>query len=292
MEKIPATVDRSALLAERVSGDYFFLELSGRSRGPLAVAFGGREQCGPGYEVRRRTYPFPTLEYVAAGSGEVRLGGKSRRPLEPGMLFAYGPGQPLHLRTTGPTMTKYFVSLTGGRAMTALTTPVNLSVRPKRLRTHAEIRDIFDLLIREGADHGPRAREICLNLFQRLLLKLEEAELRGPRSLDHAREEFLRYKTMLDADPARFHSLEDVMAAGKVTRHRLFRLFRRYHGGTPYQYLLRQKMNWAARALISSDRLVKDVAESLGFDDPLHFSRVFKQAHGIAPAHLRASSRL
>lgn len=282
---------QKALLAERVSGDYFFLELTERHGGPLGVAFGGREHCAPDYAVRRRTYPFSTLEYVAEGSGEIDLGGKSRLALEPGMFFAYGPGLGVGLRATGQALTKYFVTLTGTGAMQALNAPVDLCTQPLHLPAHAEYREIFDVMIREGGDAGPKTTELCLNVFQRLMLKLEDAGLRGSSTFDPAREDFLRCKALLDENLARLHSLDEWLRQARITRSRLFRLFNRYQGTTPYQYLVRRKMNFAAQTLISSDVLVKEVAASLGYDDPLHFSRVFKQVHGVAPAHLRASSR-
>jgi AraC family transcriptional regulator len=283
--------ERRALLAEKVTGDYFFIDLTERRHGPLGVAFGGREHCAPDYRVQRTTYPFPTLEYVAEGGGEIALGRNPRRPLTPGTFFAYGPGRGVSVRGTGRPMTKYFVSLTGRNALGAFTHPVNLCARPLSLKIHAEFREIFDALIREGSDHGPKVGEICLNLFARLMLKLEAASLRGAPAFDEAREEFLRCKTLIDENPARFHTLDEWLRQTRVTRSRLFRLFARYQGLTPYQYLLRQKMNVAAQTLISSDRLVKDVAASLGYEDALHFSRVFKQVHGIAPAHLRTTAR-
>ncbi len=67
----------------------------------------------------------------------------------------------------------------------------------------------------------------------------------------------------------------------------LCRLFRRYDHQSPYQYLLRLKMNLAAEILQRPDALVKQVAEAIGFSDPFHFSRSFKTVFGLSPDAFR-----
>ena len=63
----------------------------------------------------------------------------------------------------------------------------------------------------------------------------------------------------------------------------LCRLFQRYDHQSPYQLLLRLKMNFAAEWLQQPGALVKQVAERAGFTDPFHFSREFKSVFGVAP---------
>jgi AraC-like DNA-binding protein len=67
----------------------------------------------------------------------------------------------------------------------------------------------------------------------------------------------------------------------------LCRLFRRYDHQTPYQFLLRLKMNLAAERLQNPGVLVKQVAAELGFHDPFHFSRAFKSILGLSPEAFR-----
>jgi AraC-like DNA-binding protein len=73
----------------------------------------------------------------------------------------------------------------------------------------------------------------------------------------------------------------------KVEPSTLGRWFRTYQGTSPYQYLLRRKMNLAAEFLLASDGLVKEAAARVGFSDPDHFSRVFRAVHGVPPRRLR-----
>jgi AraC-like DNA-binding protein len=63
----------------------------------------------------------------------------------------------------------------------------------------------------------------------------------------------------------------------------LCRLFQRYDHQSPYQFLMRLKMNQAAEWLQQSGALVKQVAVRAGFSDQFHFSRAFKGVFGVAP---------
>jgi AraC family transcriptional regulator of arabinose operon len=46
-------------------------------------------------------------------------------------------------------------------------------------------------------------------------------------------------------------------------------------------------MHHAAKLLLRSDDTIKSVGRAVGFDNPYHFSRVFKQIHGMAPGRFR-----
>jgi AraC-like DNA-binding protein len=47
-------------------------------------------------------------------------------------------------------------------------------------------------------------------------------------------------------------------------------------------------MKQACWLLTGSSMSVKEVAVTLGYDDPFYFSRVFKSVHGIAPTAYRS----
>jgi len=278
----------SELLAPEVTrGNYIFLDLVARSGGPLAVALGGHERCGEKYCIERASYPFPTLEYVAEGFGQVTYRDAVPQKVQAGSLFAHGPGVKLRVESgPGQTLTKYFICLTGRGARSTIERQVPVFGRVLNLAHHSELRDVFELLLREGARQTSFTRKICVQLSHVLLLKIGEARRhrRGVRK-NSSREKFLRCKNLIDEEGARFATLEDIASALHLDASGLSRLFRRYQGVSPYQYLLRHKMNLAAQDLIRSGGFVKEVAARAGYADAYHFSRVFKAVHGIAPAH-------
>jgi AraC family transcriptional regulator len=286
MEKI-VRPDASALLSQQVTGArYFFLNLAPPRKDPLTLVMGGREHCNPDYVVDRRGFPFHVLEYVLSGRGEVRLDGR-RHELGAGMLFAYAPTTHYQIKTDPQDpMVKYFLCCAGaGVAPRLRRCGVGVNTA-RQLAAHAEITSVLEDLVREGQRSGALASKICAALFELLLLKIEDTASLAPHASEPAREAFLRCKALIDAEAERLGTLEEIAGATGVEASSVCRWFRRYQGTSPYQYLLRRKMNIAAEHLVENGGLVKEAAQRVGFADPYHFSRAFKAVHGVAPRAL------
>ena len=62
------------------------------------------------------------------------------------------------------------------------------------------------------------------------------------------------------------------------------REFQDIYGEPPARWIREKRLSKAHEMLRSSNLSVADVAYSLGFENPTHFSRIFKQQYGIAPS--------
>ena len=291
MDKIGTSAAR-ALLSQQVSGTrYFFLNLApavGAKR--LEVALGGRERCNPDYEIRRRSYAYYGFEYVADGVGEVELDGE-RREVRAGSVFAYAPTTRCVMRTDAERpMLKYFVCVSGVDVAKRLRQAGVGPGRVRELTAHAEIRSVVEDLVREGQRTGALTRAICAQLFELLLLKVEEAAGASGKG-DPVEANFLRCKALIDAEAERLMTLREIAAAVGLEESSVCRLFRKYEDTSPYQYLLRRKMNLAAAFLVEGRGRVKEAAQGVGFADPYHFSRCFKAVHGVPPSELLKHGR-
>jgi AraC-like DNA-binding protein len=286
----PAIARPEAVLSTQVSGSrYFFLGLTGTSRAGVIPAYGGFEQCDPDYVVSREHFDFCAVELVVGGEGTVRLNGRLHE-LRAGSLFHYDHTTRVEIRTDpAKPMAKYFLCLTGARAATRLR---QAGIRPGalvHLAMFPEVQRVLEDLIREGQHHRGAAGRICTALVEVLLLKVEDLAGRSVPQ-DHAAEEvFLRCKGAIEARASQFGTLADITRAVGVGPTRLSRLFRRYQGLSPYQYLLHRKMALAAELLMDPATLVKEAAAQVGFADPYHFSRCFKQVHRVAPKEFQRS---
>lgn len=111
------------------------------------------------------------------------------------------------------------------------------------------------------------------------------------RTSDSAHQLFHRVSTYIHD-----YYMEGITARGLaeqngVTVNRLFYVFRKYAGMGPGDYLLQYRLNRAKELLVTSDALVSDIAHSVGYEDALYFSRVFKKRFGITPSGLRDKFR-
>ena len=286
MEKVGRT-DPAGLLSQQVTGGrYFFLNLAPSRKVPVTLVMGGREHCNPDYRLERRAFPFYVLEYIVSGRGSVRLE-RRRHELGPGMVFAYAPTAHIDMAADSQDpMVKYFLSV-AGRGVPGRFKRCGVELgHTRQLAAHAEVTSVLEDLVREGQRSGALARRICDALFELLLLKIEDTATLAPHANEPAREAFLRCKALIDAEAERLATLEEIAAATGVEASSVCRWFRRFQGTSPYQYLLRRKMNIAAEHLVENGGLVKEAAQRVGFADPYHFSRAFKSVHGVAPRAL------
>jgi AraC-like DNA-binding protein len=65
------------------------------------------------------------------------------------------------------------------------------------------------------------------------------------------------------------------------------RIFKRNFGITPFNYMLKMKMEKAIRLLIYTDFPVKQIAFTVGFEDEAYFSRMFSKIYNESPGRYR-----
>jgi AraC-like DNA-binding protein len=265
----------------------FYLNLNPPRHRSVAVVCGGLERTRPDYQIERETFPFFSIEYVVRGRGVVTLHRRAQA-LQPGRVFSYGPGI-RHQIASDPAepLVKYFLDFTGRKAKALLVSCGLVPGRVSQVFPPTELQGLFDELIHCGLKATRRSAALCDSLLSCLALKLRDsrAPVDGAEKLafstyqtcrQHIQQHFQRLKT-----------LEQLSAECHVNNAYLCRLFRRYDHQSPYQFLLRLKMNQAAWHLQQSGTLVKQAAEAAGFEDAFHFSRVFKRVLGLSPGQFR-----
>ncbi len=68
-----------------------------------------------------------------------------------------------------------------------------------------------------------------------------------------------------------------------TSKFHLLRLFKRYYGQTPMQYLIDRRIA-VAKGLLKQGASVSDTCFEIGFNSPSSFSTLFKSRIGLAPA--------
>ncbi len=278
----PAFFSKAVAQARR-----FYLDLHPRRQTPLAVVCGGLEHCTADYAIARESFPFYSIEYVLRGRGALKLG---RHPcdLRPGCLFAYGPGIAHHI-TSDPDdpLVKYFVDFKGTEAVRLLASCKLAPGHVSKVFPAQALQPLFDEIIQAGSLPRRGGAALCRKLLECLALRIDgaRAPMEGAETLAFATYQHCRQ--FVETHFRRLRTLEQIAGECHVNHAYLCRLFQRYDQQTPYQYLIRLKMNFAAEQLQQRNALVKQIAEQAGFTDPFHFSRVFTTVFGVSPAAFR-----
>lgn len=273
--------------ADVVKARRFFSNLNPPKNRHLVVVSGGVENCIPQFVINRKTFPFYAIEYVLHGRGEVKISGRTFT-LEPGRVFSYGPGVPHIIKgKAGKPMIKYFVDFTGLYAKELLNSSDLAPGSVSGVFPPNTLEPLFDEIIRSSLKARIESGPLCAKLLECLILRIIGDRSPVEAGETHAFATYLHCREYIENHSGELRTLEQIALKCHISIPYLCRLFQRFDKESPYRYLLRLKMNYAASLLQRPDALVKQVAEEVGFTDPFHFSRVFTSMIGISPAAFR-----
>lgn len=100
-------------------------------------------------------------------------------------------------------------------------------------------------------------------------------------------------KVILDYIDENIHeqiTIEKLAEVSSYSAPHFFRLFFSYMDMTPMNYVLRRKLYFAAKKMVTTKHKVVDIAYDLGFDSHDVFSRAFKRYYGVSPITFRGNS--
>jgi AraC-like DNA-binding protein len=162
---------------------------------------------------------------------------------------------------------------------------------PWEIRLDRHGRQAWENLCREVSEvsemkraHGVRVRllrHLCAAALVDAIGRVEDARLGGvsPR----LRQLLSWFERSLASPP----SLDEMAARAGMGRRSFFRWFRNETGSTPVNFLTRLRIREACRLLRFGTDSIEQIAETTGFANRHHFTRVFTAQTGAGPAAYR-----
>jgi AraC family transcriptional regulator len=228
--------------------------------------------------------------WLTSGSARWRwIDGRRELMLRPGALLLVRPGMRDEIEWDGAVPTRHgYVHFTLDRPRDSGSWPL---VRPAL--APGPVAGLLDYLLWLGEERVDGWRTHAAHTVSTLLELFIAAPLPDGRptaepsplatALDHVRDAWRR-----DIRP---FDLDELAAAAHVSKEHLGRLFRRRYGAGIVGALELIRLSRAAALLERSNLTVTEVAGSVGFPDPLHFSKRFRAAYGVSPRAYRAGDR-
>ena len=96
----------------------------------------------------------------------------------------------------------------------------------------------------------------------------------------------LRYIRHNITKPLKLSTLAEIAF---MSKDNLIRIFKQEMNVTPNVFITQMKIEKAELMLVTSDLPIKNVAESLGYDDHTYFNRVFKKITRLTPQQYRSN---
>jgi AraC family transcriptional regulator len=152
-----------------------------------------------------------------------------------------------------------------------------------------EAAELIDAELARGNPHG----KLFAETFARTLAAHIVTRYSGPGKVKgklpslHAAK-LSRLDQFIDGNIALPIGLSDLANEIGLSEYYFCRCFKQATGVSPYQYLLKKRIEHACALLRCDDMSIQDVAFASGFGDPVQFSKHFRRAHGITPTAYRA----
>lgn len=261
-----------------------------REAGGLSVVNSGSQSCPPGHSWGFGIRDHYLIHLVTSGKGVYETSGQTYS-LEAGHTFLIRPGTLVRYQADADDPWEYYwVGFTGSDAHALLdlcgfkNRPV-LSLPPHTNRLRLAISAIHRM---RGTDVARDVRMTgALYLFLSSLISLGN-EAHRQRAQESPLKRAQQYINGNFFDPI---NVQEIALHAGVSRSQLYRLFMRETGVSPIAYLLRKRISEACSLFEAHNLSVAEAANSVGFSDPLYFSRVFKQQKGVSPSVFRKSRR-
>lgn len=234
-----------------------------------------------------RTLDALLILVITKGKGWLETRESGRRLVEAGMAFFLLPGAWHRYRPDRSTgWTESWVEIRGPLAEGLIGEESFLS--QKIVRSPAEIPGLEELMrrIHSLADDPASTRPELAAEAMRCLALLAKGAHESPSRESCARLS-LRAERYLSEHHAEPLDMQEVARKLGLSYSGFRRSFSKLTGLSPWQYVLRLRLERARRLLSAGDEKLEEIASRLGFSSAFHLSSAFKKAYNQSPSNWR-----
>ena len=253
----------------------------------LSVYNVGCQLCDAGYQWGPGIRNHYLIHYIISGKGSYRVG-DTTYSLSAGDAFLVYPNTEVIYRADDADPWEYaWVGFTGSDAAMILRatdftpkTPCIFQV-PAGYEIRHQLLHIYDA----RGNEFRHAVEMSGRLYTALALFMEGAH---KKEAEHTANTYVQKSIeYISANYSYPITVEDIAAYVGLSRSHLFRSFETVMQQSPKEYLTQFRMKQACDLLEHSDLSVTAIANSVGFDNSLYFSKSFRRQKGMPPREYR-----
>ncbi|HFI0351374.1 TPA: AraC family ligand binding domain-containing protein [Streptococcus suis] len=256
----------------------------------LNVDHYGAEQCDSGYSFGPTIRDNYVLHFITNGKGKIVINGETTE-LTAGDIFVLPKNQSIFYQADENTPWTYtWVGFSGSRAETILSQTRLLE--KYFLHSHLEseiLKKMIDINQTEVQSLPMITELILIGHLNQLLAalvqefpndSLKEASTLAKTYVHHA----IKIIHSQYNSPVKVSAIAEKLA---LSRSYLYKIFKQETGYSIKDYIVQVKMNHACQLLANPDLSITEIANSVGYQDPLTFSSAFKNQYHQSPSDYR-----
>jgi AraC family transcriptional regulator of arabinose operon len=118
-----------------------------------------------------------------------------------------------------------------------------------------------------------------------------QSELKGKKNrYDYSSETYVEHALQYITLNYKEIKVSDIAEYVGINRSYLTSIFKKELNVSPQEYLINYRLGKAAKLLETSQLPIKDISIEAGYNNPLNFSKMFKNAYGVSPKIYREQS--
>ena len=249
----------------------------------------GPEKCVPDkHPEGPRSYGYFVLHYVASGKGIFRCQGKQYSLKKDNLFLIFPNTEFYYVQDRDDPWEYYWVSFLGLNAASYAQRCTFSPESPVLTTQSEEIPELFRKLA--DLDRFVYSKDVkALSFATDLLGALMEEQGKNAREPGSQPKDYistcLRYlSNHFSREDLSLREVADVVG---LNPNYLSRLFMTTINIPFSRYLILLRLQKAGHLLRDTDLLIKNIASSVGYPDPLYFSRIFKKYLGMSPQEFR-----
>lgn len=276
---------------------YHCLEYLKRNSVELYLNYCGKENCEPGHSygpAKRQEY---LLHYIVEGSGTFTCNNKTYE-LHQNDAFLIMPDEITSYRADSKTPWSYvWIGFNGSKASDCLRyAGFNSENRIQSFKNATFIKQCVDQIL--DAHQLTYAHDLIRqsNLMLLLSAMIQAYQEKCPDCIDdteYPQQVYIEYAT--DFIERHIHEnikVSDIASFIGIDRSYLTKIFKKILDLSPQEYLINLRMNKASSLLKTTDYTISQIAEKVGYNTTLAFTKAFKSKYDVSPGVYRSQTEV
>lgn len=253
----------------------------------LSVYNVGFQKCDPLYQWGPGLRDHYLIHHVVSGRGFYIAGGKTYALSAGDTFLVYPLTEITYYADEKEPWEYYWVGFSGSDAA-AIINATGFSKNSPVLYSQADSEQIKNYLLQI---YEARGQDLSHAVKMTGLLYLTLSLFLKPSEISEKKEAAFGYLqtaiTYMNYHYPYSVSIDDVAAFAGISRSHLYRIFMSHTGQSPKAYLSALRIRQACTLMKKSDISIAAIANSVGFENSLYFSKVFKKLKGVTPTQYR-----